>query len=76
VGLTREQIAAANWDESRPGLPLFRQLVKDTVAEAMTARAEIRSAPDDTLRAVQEERLVKGVIQIRHRCAGLPIRVR
>jgi hypothetical protein len=56
VGLTRAQIAAANWDESKPGLPLFRQLVRDTVAEAMAARAEIRSAPDDTLRAVQEER--------------------
>jgi N-6 DNA Methylase len=56
VGLTMAQIAAANWDESKPGLPLFRRLVKDTVAEAMTARAEIRAAPDDTLRAVQEER--------------------
>ena len=43
VGLTTAQIAAANWDESKPGLPLFRQLVKDTVAEAMTARAEIRA---------------------------------
>ena len=41
---------------SKPGLPLFRRLVKDTVAEAMKARAEIRAAPDDTLRAVQEER--------------------
>ena len=56
VGLTMAQIAAANWDESKPGLPLFRRLVKDTVAEAMTARAEIQAAPDDTLRAVQEER--------------------
>jgi hypothetical protein len=56
VGLTRAQIAAANWDESKPGLPLFRRLVQDTVAEAMTARAEIRTAPDDTLRVVQEER--------------------
>ena len=56
VGLTVAQIAAANWDEFKPGLPLFRRLVKDTVAEAMKARAEIRAAPDDTLRAVQEER--------------------
>ena len=56
VGLTMAQIAAANWDESKPGLPLFRQLAKATVAEAMKARAEIRAAPDDTLRAVQEER--------------------
>ena len=56
VGLTTAQIGAANWDESKPGLPLFRRLIKDTVAEAMTARAEIRTAPDDTQRAVQEER--------------------
>jgi hypothetical protein len=56
VGLTRAQIGAANWDESKPGLPLFRQLVRDTVAEAMQARAEIRSAPDDTARAIQETR--------------------
>ena len=56
VGLTLAQIGAANWDESKHGLPLFRGLVTDTVAEAMQARAEIRAAPDDTLRAVQEER--------------------
>jgi hypothetical protein len=56
VGLTTSQIAAANWDESKPGLPLFRQLVKDRVAEAMKARAEIQAAPDDTTRAIQEAR--------------------
>jgi hypothetical protein len=56
VGLTREHIAAADWDESKLGLPLFRRLVKDTVAEAMTARAEIQVAPDDTPRATQEAR--------------------
>jgi len=56
VGLTPAQIAAANWDETKPGLPLFRQLVRDRVAEAETARAEIQSAPDDTSRVVQEAR--------------------
>jgi N-6 DNA Methylase len=56
VGLTTAQIAAANWDEARPGLPLFRQLVKDRAAEALKARAEIQSAPDDTTRAIQEAR--------------------
>ncbi|SDK28051.1 MULTISPECIES: Eco57I restriction-modification methylase domain-containing protein [Bradyrhizobium] len=56
VGLTTSQIGAANWDESKPGLPLFRQLVKDRVAEAMKARAEIQAAPDDTTRAIQEAR--------------------
>jgi hypothetical protein len=56
VGLTQVQIAAAHWDTSKPGLPLFRQLVKDRVAEAMKGRAEIQAAPDDTTRAVQEAR--------------------
>jgi N-6 DNA Methylase len=56
VGLTMAQIAAANWDESKPGLPLFRQLVKDRAAEALKARAEIQAAPDDTMRAIQEAR--------------------
>ena len=56
VGLTQAQIAAAHWDTSKPGLPLFRQLVKDRVAEAMKGRAEIQTAPDDTARAIQEQR--------------------
>jgi hypothetical protein len=56
VGLTPEQIAAANWDSSKPGLPLLRPLVVERVAEADRARAEIRSAPDDTMRAIQEQR--------------------
>jgi hypothetical protein len=56
VGLTAAQIGAAHWDDSKPGLPLFRKLVKDKVAEATKARAEIQAAPDDTMRAVQEAR--------------------
>jgi hypothetical protein len=56
VGLTMVEIAAANWDESKAALPLFRQLVKDRAAEAMQGRAEIQAAPDDTIRAVQESR--------------------
>ena len=56
VGLTQAQIAAAHWDTSKPGLPLFRQLVKDRVAEAMKGRAQIQAAPDDTARAIQEQR--------------------
>ena len=55
VGLTHAQIAAAHWDTSKPGLPLFRQL-KGRVAEAMMGRAEIQSAPDDTPSAIQEAR--------------------
>ncbi len=56
VGLTQAQIAAAHWDTSKPGLPLFRQLVKGRVAEVMKGRAEIQAAPDDTARAIQEQR--------------------
>jgi hypothetical protein len=56
IGLNQAQIAAAHWDTSKPGLPLFRQLVKDRIAEVMQGRAEIQSAPDDTLRAIQEAR--------------------
>jgi hypothetical protein len=56
VGLTQAQIAAAHWDTSKPSLPLFRQLVQQRVAEAMKGRAEIQSAPDDTARAIQEQR--------------------
>jgi N-6 DNA Methylase len=56
VGLTEAQIAAVHWDTSKPGLPLFRQLVKQRVAEAMKGRAEIQSASDDTARAIQEAR--------------------
>jgi Eco57I restriction-modification methylase len=56
VGLTKAQIAAVNWNTSKPGLPLFRKLIADRVAEAMKGRAEIQAAPDDTARAVQEAR--------------------
>jgi len=56
VGLSPAQIAAANWDEAKPGLPLFRQLVRERVAEAETARVEIQAAPDDTARVIQEQR--------------------
>jgi hypothetical protein len=56
VGLTRTQIAALHWDTSKPGMPLFRQVVKERVAETMEGRAEIQVAPDDTARAVQEQR--------------------
>ena len=56
VGLDAAQIAAMHWDTSKPGLPLFRQFVADRVAEATKASAEIRSAPDDTMRAILEQK--------------------
>jgi hypothetical protein len=65
VGLTQTQIATAHWDTSNEGLPLFRQLVKDRVAEAMKGRAEIQNAPDDTTRAIQEQRHKSLEVRIR-----------
>jgi hypothetical protein len=56
VGLTRAQIAAVHWDSSKPGLPLFRDLIRERFEAALTGRAEIRDAPDDVERAIQEAR--------------------
>jgi hypothetical protein len=56
VGLTRAQIAAVHWDSSKPGLPLFRELIRERFEAALTGRAEIRDAPDDVERAIQEVR--------------------
>ncbi|MDR9807951.1 Eco57I restriction-modification methylase domain-containing protein [Rhizobium hidalgonense] len=56
VGLTRREIEAANWDASKPGLPLFRGMIKDAVDRAREGREAIRNAPDDVARAVQESR--------------------
>jgi hypothetical protein len=53
VGSSQAQIAAAHWGTSKPGL---RKLVQDRVAQAMKGRAEIQAAPDDTARAIQEQR--------------------
>ena len=76
VGLTTAQIAAAHWDTSKEGLPLFRQLVKDRVAEVITGRAEIQATPDDTARAerrhrsleerLKQIRLEHDVIRLKH----------
>jgi hypothetical protein len=56
VGLTRSQIAALHWDSSKPGLPLFRDLIRERFEAALTGRQEIREAPDDVERAIQEAR--------------------
>jgi hypothetical protein len=56
VGLTRGQIAALHWDASKPGLPLFDELIRERFEAAFTGRTEIREAPDDVERAIQETR--------------------
>jgi hypothetical protein len=59
VGLTRVQIAALHWDSSKPGLPLFRDLIRERFEAALNGRKEIREAPDDVERAIQEARYQK-----------------
>lgn len=56
VGLRQHEIEAANWDDSKPGLPLYRQLIRDEVRKALEGRDAIRTAPDDVTRAIQESR--------------------
>nr|WP_254452814.1 DNA methyltransferase [Roseicella sp. DB1501] len=55
VGLTRGQIGALTWGDDRQG-SLMSGFVRGRVAEAVRARTEIREAPDDVERAVQEAR--------------------
>ncbi|MCU0882851.1 MAG: N-6 DNA methylase, partial [Hyphomonadaceae bacterium] len=56
VGLTREQIEAAHWDRGHVALPLIGYIVRQRFEEAARAREEIRLAPDDTTRAVLEQK--------------------
>jgi hypothetical protein len=55
VGLTRAQIAALHWDEHAPPT-LFAHVVRQRFQEALEGRNEIREAPDDVSRAMQESR--------------------
>jgi hypothetical protein len=56
VGLTQREIAAAHWDASKLGLPLFRGMIDGALNRALEGREAIRGAPDDVLRSVQESR--------------------
>jgi hypothetical protein len=56
VGLSPAQIAAAHWDTSAPGLTLLRPLIQNRISDALRARSEIRDAPDNVARAIQEAR--------------------
>jgi len=55
VGLTRAQIGAMTWGDDRQDSAMSG-FVRGRVAEAVQARAEIRDAPDDVSRAIQEAR--------------------
>jgi hypothetical protein len=56
VGLSQAEMRAAHWDETKPGLPLLQGLIDERVEAALAGRAEIRDAPDDVTRAIQEVR--------------------
>jgi hypothetical protein len=55
VGLTRAQIGALTWGDDRQDSAMSG-FVRGRVAEAVQARADIRDAPDDIERAMQEAR--------------------
>lgn len=52
VGLTRRQIASANWEEAPQ--TLWSARVREDVGRALTHRDAIRDAPDDLSLAIQE----------------------
>ena len=52
VGLTSGRSRRLHWDRSKPGLPLFRTLVKERIeTRRCDGREAIRTAPDDVTRA-------------------------
>lgn len=56
VGLTRAQIQAVHWDQSKPGLPLFREMIEKAVGRALEGREAIRNAADDARLEAQAAR--------------------
>ena len=58
VGLSRRQIGALTWESVAAGTQstMLELLVKQRLEEALQGREEIRSAPDDIVRAIQEQR--------------------
>ncbi len=58
VGLSRRQIGALTWESVAAGTQstMLELLVKQRFEEAVKGREEIRSAPDDVVRAIQEQR--------------------
>ena len=59
VGLTRAQIQAVHWDQSKPGLPLFRETIRQAVERAREGREAIRNAGDDVRLEAQAARYAR-----------------
>jgi len=55
VGLTRAQLSAMTWQEGGQ-MSLFGSILRRRLDRALMTRREIREAPDDVLRAIQEAR--------------------
>lgn len=56
VGLTAKQIGRLAWRDDQVDFAPFSGFLRDRVAEAVRARAEIQAAPDHIARAIQEQR--------------------
>jgi methylase of polypeptide subunit release factors len=59
VGLTRAQIQAVHWDQSKPGLPLFRETIRQAVERTREGREAIRNASDDVRLEAQAARYAR-----------------
>lgn len=59
VGLTRAQIQAVHWDQSKPELPLFRETIRQAVERAREGREAIRNASDDVRLEAQAARYTR-----------------
>ncbi len=64
VGLTRAEIKAANWDASKPGLPLFQQAIDKLVDEGERTREAIRTAGEDVMNEAQAARFARSQDQL------------
>jgi hypothetical protein len=56
VGLSVRQIGRLAWVDGQSDLSPFEGFVRERAQEAVQARAEIQNAPDDVMRAIQEQR--------------------
>jgi hypothetical protein len=56
VGLTARQIGRMSWKDGQSDFSPFDGFLRERVAEAVAARIEIQTAPDDIERLIQEQR--------------------
>ena len=65
VGLTARQISGLRWTDAQADVAPFDGLVSARVRQVMEGRREIREAPDDVSREIQEAkfRAIEGIVE-------------